>query len=79
MNCHYVVAREEYVDEVNTRTAYGIAAVKEYDGCPIVLQTISDVCSTRAPVTRLARHCNELGLELIHLRDVVEDLLVILF
>ncbi|MBQ3126685.1 MAG: hypothetical protein IJC15_06400 [Clostridia bacterium] len=78
MNCHYVVVREDYIDEVNARTAYGIAAVKEYDGCPVVMQTISDVYATRTPVMRLVRYCNEMGLELIHLRDVVDDLLVML-
>lgn len=76
MNCHYIVVREDYIDDVNARTTFGIAAVKEYDGCPVVMQTISDVCAKRTLVAQLVRQCNELGLELIHLRDVVEDLLV---
>ena len=76
MNCHYIVVREDYIDDVNARTTFGIAAVKEYDGCSVVMQTISDVCAKRTPVVQLVRQCNELGLELIHLRDVVEDLLV---
>ncbi|MBQ8397848.1 MAG: hypothetical protein IJX53_06600 [Clostridia bacterium] len=76
MNCHYIVVREEYIDDANPRTTFGIAAVKEYDGCPIIMQTISDVCQKYAPLQQLVRCCNELELELIHLHDVVEDLIV---
>ena len=73
MNCHYIVVREDYMDEKNPRTAYGIAAVVEYDGCTVVMESISDVCSEFAPIHQLVQYCDTLQLELIHLRDVVED------
>ena len=79
MNCHYIVVRENYLDDSNPRTAYGIAAVAEYDGCTAVIQSISDVCSEFAPVQQLVQCCNALQLELIHLRDVVEDFCVKMF
>ena len=73
MNCHYVVVRENYMDDVNPRTADGIAAIAEYDKCTAVMQSIPDVCSEFTPIQQLVQCCNELQLELIHLCDVVED------
>lgn len=76
MNYHYVVVREDYLDDAHSRTAYGIAAVEECDGCPAVMQSVSDVCADFAPVQELVQCCNELQLDLIHLYDVVEDFLI---
>lgn len=73
MNCHYLVVRETYMDDVSPRTAYGIAAVKEYDGCTAVMQSIPDVCPEFAPVQQLVQYCNALHLDLIQLHDIVED------
>ena len=73
MNCHYIVVRENYMSEITPRIAYGIAAVKEYDGCIAVMQSIHDVCSEFIPIQQLVQTCNELQLELIHLCDVMDD------
>lgn len=75
MYCHYIVVREDFIDDANARTTYGIAAVKEYDGCVTVMQSISDVCPQFMPVLQLVQFCNELELEPIHLQDVVDDFL----
>ena len=75
MVCHYVVVHESFLDDVNARTTYGIAAVKEYDGCAVVMERISDVCWRYLPVEELVKYCNRVGLDLVHLHDVVDDFL----
>lgn len=73
MNYRYFVIQETYMAEDMARTAYGIAAAVEEDGCLVILQSFSDVCCESGMLEELARLCNELDLDCDQLSDVVED------
>lgn len=74
----YIVVKSTYKNGAAKRTAFGIAAVEEYDGITTVLESISDISSDAKAVKRLVRLCNEHQLSLIHLREVVSDFLAII-
>ena len=75
MECTYILIRNTYEMEKNTRIGFGIAVVeKETDGA-IILESFSDLSSDVTKVEQLVRFSNELGLDPIHLSDVVQDFL----
>lgn len=75
MECTYILTRNIYEMGANTRIGFGIAAMeKETDGA-IVLESFSDLSSDVAKVEQLVRISNEIGLDPIHLLDVVQDFL----
>jgi len=76
MSCRYMVVSEQYMGKARSRTAYGIAAVEEYDGHIIVMQSIPDISPEFLPIARLVQICNRLHLEPIHLNEIVEDFFV---
>lgn len=72
----YIVVQNTYINGDATRIGYGIAAVEEYDGVATVIESFDDISSNIEPVERLAELCNFHKLEIIHLKDVVNDFLV---
>lgn len=71
----YIVVQSTYKNGSAKRTAFGIAAVEEYDGITTILESISDISSDIRSVKRLVELCNNLQLDRIHLQDVVTDFL----
>ena len=71
----YGIVEETYRCEDTYRRSYGIAAYNTENGVGDVFASIHDISSDREKVHRLASRCNELGLDLIHLQDVVIDFL----
>jgi hypothetical protein len=69
------VVQSIYKNGSAKRTAFGIAAVEEYDGITTILESISDVSSDIDAIERLVEVCNNLQLDPIHLQDVVSDFL----
>lgn len=67
--CRYVLLESR----LDGRICFGIAAVMDYDGCMVILQAYSDLCTDRSSAERLAALCNELQISLCHLPDVVDD------
>lgn len=69
----YRVKAEEICDEEGgSHTVFGIAAVNAQGGTDA---SFSDVFTDKDEVTRFVDLCNRLELNLIHLSDVVEDVL----
>ena len=75
MECTYILIRNTYEMEKNTRNSFGIAVVEEENDVAIVLESFSDLSSDVTKVEQLVRICNELGLDPIHLSEVVQDFL----
>ena len=71
----YIVVESIYKSGTAARTAFGIAAVEEYDGVIMILRSISDISSDLKQIERLVQTCNVLRIDLIHLQDVVTDFL----
>ena len=71
----YIVIQSTYKNGSAKRTAFGIAAVEEYDGITTILESISDISSDIRSVKRLVELCNDHQLSLVHFRDVVSDFL----
>ena len=74
----YIVLKNTYINGDAIRVGYGIAAVEAYDGVTTVLESIDDISPDIAPVERLVELCNLHKLEVVHLKDVVDDFLVTL-
>ena len=72
------MVKSTYKNGAAKRTAFGIAAVVEYNGVTTVLESISDISSDAKAVKRLVRLCNRHQLSLIHLMDVVSDFLAMI-
>ena len=75
MKHKYIVVQNTYKNGNATRISFGIAAIEEYDGVTTILESISDLSSNLKSIERLVDICNNLQLDLIHLRDVVNDFL----
>ena len=75
MKHKYIVVQNTYKNGNATRIGFGIAAIEEYDGVTTILESISDLSSNVRSIERLVDICNNLQLDLIHLRDVVNDFL----
>lgn len=75
---HYGIVGEEYFSNGNTRISYGIAAYvgNEPDDIATVIATVNDISSDKQKLAELVGNCNEMGLSILHLNDVIEDFLV---
>jgi len=62
-----------YHPEIGFYTAFGVAAFRETDGQKKLVEYVSDVFLEKEEAENFVVLCNELGLELIHLCDVIED------
>lgn len=71
----YGIREEFYCLGKAKRRAYGIVAYSdiEANGTATVIASAGDVTDDREALAELVRKCNELGLDPIHLGDVVED------
>ncbi len=67
--CRYILLENRLPD----RVCYGIAAIVEYDGCAVVMQTYADLCADRDAAVRFVELCNAQELSLCHLPDAAED------
>ena len=76
MEYTYITICCTYCHGEHSRIGYGIAYVCVADGVVTVLQSVSDISSDRQRVERLVEHCCKLGLDPMHLEDVVEDFMV---
>ena len=54
---------------------YGIALVDRDSNSYELIKAFNDLTQDRAAIENLIDDCNQLGLEEIHFKDVVEDLL----
>ncbi len=71
----YDIVEETYRCDDTYRTSYGIAAYDAKNGVGDVFASFHDISSDKEKVYELASKCNELGLDLEHLQDVVIDFL----
>lgn len=73
----YGTLEEVYTVNGVSRTAYGIAAYADADadGTATVVASVRDITPYREKADGLAELCNRLELSVLHLYDVVEDLL----
>ena len=79
INCKYIVVRNEYICGENTCISYGIAAIEICDGVISVLKSVSDISSDFSTVENLVNLCNVKELDLIHIEDVINDFLAIVW
>ena len=73
----YGTVEEVYTVNGVSRTSYGIAAYSDadVDGTVTVVASVRDITPCREKVDGLVDLCNRLELSVIHLWDVVEDIL----
>ena len=64
---------EIYDDEGELHTVYGVDAC---DGDGNILESISDIFLEREKAEGFIGLCNSLSLSLVHLYDVIEDVLI---
>lgn len=76
MNCKYVLTETTYHNGKHTRTSYGIAVISIEDNIT-VLSSVEDIADEQGGVANLVELCNAEGLEIEHLRSVVEDFLCV--
>lgn len=77
MTITYGITEELYSLGEIRRTSYGIAAYADIDedGIATVVASVHDITSDKHKLAELVRKCNQLGLSVVHLNDVVEDFL----
>ncbi len=72
MKYSYFTVKESFCSDIlGQYTAYGIGV--RCDGVEVA--RVSDICTDRGAVEELVRRCNDGGLDIIHLLDVVEDII----
>lgn len=69
----YILLEDIVTLEEDTYRTYGIADVRSDNDCR---EEYHDLSTERAAVSALVDMCNELRLETLHLKDVVEDFLI---
>lgn len=74
MNYTYIIISNIYYFDSETLTFYGIAAVKEDDKHREIVDVVFALSSDFDKVKHLVALCNEQKLDIVHLRDVAEDL-----
>ena len=73
MQVKYILRTDVVTDEENHRyTVYGITALDSFGN---MLKTFEDIFFDKNKAEEFVKLCNEEKLELIHLQDVVEDVL----
>lgn len=71
MQYQYLITSITY-DDIHT---YGIAAAVNYDGCFVVIESYIDLSTDKDSIEHLVELCNNLHLDVLHLRDIVDDFL----
>ena len=74
MEHKYIAVENKY--DGTSRLSFGIAYAEIYDNVTTVIKTIPNITCDKKVIERLVHLCNELGLSIIHLEDVVEDFLI---
>ena len=69
--CRYVLLESRF----DGRICCGIAAVADYDGTAVILQSYVDLCIDRNDAAEFVSLCNAQKLSLCHLPDAVDDFL----
>ncbi len=71
-----IVEEIRYLNGIS-RISYGIAAYANAreDGTVTVLASVNDITFDKQRLETLVSYCNQLGLSVLHLNDVVEDFL----
>lgn len=73
MQVTYTLRKDTVTDEENCKhLVYGITAIDVYGN---VLETFEDIFFDKQKAEEFIELCNEEKLELIHLQDVIEDIL----
>ena len=73
MKVKYVLRTDIVTDDRNQKyTTYGISAINNFKN---VLKTFPNIFFSKDKAEEFVNLCNEEKLELIHLKDVVEDVL----
>lgn len=67
--CRYVLLESR----LDGRIYCGIAAVADYDGTVVILQSYVDLCAERNATAEFVNLCNAQQLSLCHLPDAVDD------
>ncbi len=77
MSVTYAVVEEKFAHPNGFRVGYGIAvrAANAAGAAPVVITSVHDLTSDRERIETLVDDCNRLGLDAMHLCDVVEDFL----
>lgn len=74
MQVIYKLRTDIVLDEDNCEyTVYGITALDSYEN---VLMTVEDIFFDKQKAEEFVELCNQEKLELIHLQDVIEDILL---
>ena len=69
VKCRYLTIESH----IGSRTTYGIAAVDANLGETAILESYVDVTCDEVQMENFTALCNSEGLDLLHLRDAVED------
>ena len=73
MQVTYTLRTDIVTDEDNNKhTVYGIDALDRFEN---VLESVADIFFDKLKAEEFIKLCNEEKLELIHLQDVIEDVL----
>ena len=73
----YGLIKETYMIEDNEMKSYGIAVFENIkaENVVLILDSVRNISTDRAKVENLIKKCNELNLSVIHLQDVIDDML----
>lgn len=71
MEYRYLILSTNY----NNIHTYGIAAAVNYDGYFVLIESFNDLSTDKHSVECLANMCNNLNLDILHLKDIVDDFL----
>ena len=73
MQVKYTLRTDIVTDEDNNKhTVYGVDALDRFEN---VLESVADIFFDKQKAEEFIKLCNEEKLELIHLQDVIEDIL----
>lgn len=73
MKVKYTLRTDIVTDEDNNKhTVYGVDALDRFEN---VLESVADIFFDKLKAEEFIKLCNEEKLELIHLQDVIEDVL----
>lgn len=73
----YGLIKETYKIEGDEMISYGIAVLENIkaENVVLILDSVRNISTNRAKVENLIKRCNELKLSVIHLQDVIDDML----
>lgn len=73
----YGLIKETYKIEGDEMISYGIAVLENIkaENVVLILNSVRNISTNRAKVENLIKQCNELKLSVIHLQDVIDDMM----